>query len=283
MKCLIRNFARRFYRKIQSQHKQMERTIQFYKYQGTGNDFVMIDNRDLQFPKDENLILQLCDRRFGIGGDGLILLENDEDAAHFDFKMVYYNSDGRESTMCGNGGRCIVAFAHFLDIFEDRCHFNAIDGAHEGEVMGARIKLKMIDVETAKNDGECFVLNTGSPHYVQFVDDVQHFPVFEEGRRIRNSEKYAAEGINVNFVEVVDDHTLFVRTYERGVEDETYSCGTGVTAAALTWMEKQHLNEVAIKVLGGNLKVYSKKLNGNFTDVWLEGPAKMVFQGKINI
>ncbi len=262
---------------------RMDHSIQFYKYQGTGNDFVMIDNRDLQFPKEENLILKLCDRRFGIGGDGLILLENDDDAARFDFKMVYYNSDGRESTMCGNGGRCIVAFAHFLNIFEDRCHFNAIDGAHEGEVNGSEIKLKMIDVETARKDGESFVLNTGSPHYVKFVENVENTDVFGEGKRIRNSENYAAEGINVNFVQPLSEQELFVRTYERGVEDETYSCGTGVTAAALTWMEQQNLDEVRIKVLGGNLKVYAKKQDGRFTDVWLEGPAKMVFNGKINI
>lgn len=261
----------------------MENTIHFYKYQGTGNDFVMIDNRDLQFPKDEKVILNLCDRRFGIGGDGLILLENDEDSANFDFKMVYYNSDGRESTMCGNGGRCIIAFAHFLDIFEDRCHFNAVDGAHEGEVCGSEIKLKMIDVEIAKNDGDSFVLNTGSPHYVKFVDKVQDFDVFNEGRSIRNSANYAAEGINVNFVQPLNENSLFVRTYERGVEDETYSCGTGVTASALTWMEKKNLEQVHVKVLGGTLNVYAKRQGKNFTDVWLQGPAKMVFQGKIKI
>ena len=153
--------------------------MEFYKYQGTGNDFVMIDNRDLQFPKDHNIIKKLCDRRFGIGADGLILLENDE---KHDFKMVYYNSDGGESTMCGNGGRCLVAFAFFLDIFENRCTFVAIDGEHEAEIHNGLVKLKMIDVDIISNDGENLVLNTGSPHYVKYVEDIANFNVLAEGK-----------------------------------------------------------------------------------------------------
>ena len=258
----------------------MQNTIEFYKYQGTGNDFVMIDNRDLQFPKEKELIERLCDRRFGIGGDGLILLEND---ANTDFRMVYYNSDGNESTMCGNGGRCIVAFAHFLDIFENTTTFEAVDGLHEAEIHNGIVKLKMIDVSGIDKDGNDNVLNTGSPHFVQYVEDVENFKVYEKGNKIRNSATYRSEGINVNFVEETGENEIFVRTYERGVEDETFSCGTGATAAALVYLNDRDENMVNVKVLGGNLKVYAQKHSGSFTEVWLEGPAKKVFRGKIDI
>lgn len=254
--------------------------MEFYKYQGTGNDFVMIDNRALDFPKNQELIEKLCHRRFGIGADGLILLENDE---QYDFKMVYYNADGNESSMCGNGGRCLVAFAFFLDIFEEKCTFNAVDGIHEAEINNGIIKLKMIDVESISNDGEDFVLNTGSPHYVQYIEDLEKLNVFAKGQEIRNSENYFQEGINVNFVEQISDNQIFVRTFERGVEDETYSCGTGVTASALTFLEKNNLLSVDIKTLGGNLKVYAEKDGHSFKNIWLEGPAKQVFKGKIEI
>lgn len=258
----------------------MQNTIEFYKYQGTGNDFVMIDNRDLQFPKEKELIERLCDRRFGIGGDGLILLENDEKV---DFRMVYYNSDGNESTMCGNGGRCLVAFAHFLDIFEDSATFQAVDGLHEAEIHNGIVKLKMIDVAEINKDDNDSVLNTGSPHFVKFVEDIQNFKVHAEGYRIRNSATYRTEGINVNFVEELAENEIFVRTYERGVEDETFSCGTGVTAAALVYLKDKSNSSVNVKVLGGNLKVYAEKQGDAFTNIWLEGPAKQVFRGKINI
>ena len=201
--------------------------MEFYKYQGTGNDFVMIDNRDLSFPKEQRLIEQICNRRFGVGGDGLILLEKDENT---DFKMVYYNSDGNESTMCGNGGRCIVAFAHFLNIFQQKTTFTAVDGLHEAEINQGVVKLKMIDVENINTDGDCFVLNTGSPHFVKYVERVEVYNVYQNGYDIRNSANYKKEGINVNFVEQIRDNEIFVRTYERGVEAETLSCGTGVTA-----------------------------------------------------
>lgn len=258
----------------------MQNTIEFFKYQGTGNDFVMIDNRDLQFTKDKKIIEKLCDRRFGIGGDGLILLENDSAA---DFKMVYFNSDGNESTMCGNGGRCIVAFAHFLDIFEDKTTFEAIDGKHEAEIHNGIIKLKMIDVYNIKNVGPDFELNTGSPHYVSFVEMLKDYKVFEKGNKIRNSTSYSQEGINVNFVEEVAENEIFVRTYERGVEDETFSCGTGVTAAALVYLKDKDQSSVHVKVLGGNLKVYAEQSGESFKNIWLEGPAKQVFKGKINL
>lgn len=261
----------------------MENTIEFYKYQGTGNDFVMIDNRNLNFEKSKETVAKLCDRRFGIGGDGLILLENDDENKAVDFKMVYYNSDGNESTMCGNGGRCLVAFAHFLDIFEDKCRFNAIDGLHEAEIENGIVKLKMIDVENISNDGENCVLNTGSPHFVQYIEGIENFDVYKNGYAIRNSETYKKEGINVNFVEPISEDEIFVRTYERGVEDETYSCGTGVTASALTFLKSRPLNSVKVKTLGGNLKIYAEKDGDSFKNIWLEGPAKQVFKGKINI
>ena len=254
--------------------------MDFYKYQGTGNDFVMIDNRDLQFPKDKKIIEKLCDRRFGIGADGLILLENDE---KYDFKMVYYNSDGGESTMCGNGGRCLVAFAFFLDIFENKCTFIATDGEHKAEIHNGIVKLKMIDVEEITNDGDDSVLNTGSPHYVKYVEDIANFNVFAEGNSIRNSENYKEKGINVNFVENISTHEIFVRTYERGVEDETFSCGTGVTASALTFLQKNNLNSIKVKTLGGDLKVYAEKNGNSFEEIWLEGPAKQVFRGKVDL
>lgn len=254
--------------------------ITFYKYQGTGNDFVMIDNRNLTFPKDTKTIAQLCDRRFGIGGDGLILLENDPET---DFRMVYYNSDGNESTMCGNGGRCLVAFAYFLGIFEKQCTFNAVDGLHEAQMENDIVKLKMTDVESICNDNDGFVLNTGSPHFVKYVDEVRTLDVYKNGYEIRNSEAYKKEGINVNFVEVLSENELFVRTYERGVEDETYSCGTGATAAALTYLKDNDKNFVHIKVLGGHLKVYADKAPNGYKNIWLEGSAQQVFKGSIKL
>ena len=254
--------------------------MEFYKYQGTGNDFVMIDNRNLDFPKNTEIIKKLCDRRFGIGADGLILLENDD---KYDFKMVYYNSDGNESTMCGNGGRCLVAFAFFLGLFEKRCQFIAIDGEHEAEVHNGIVKLKMINVNEIKNIHQDFELNTGSPHYVKYIENISDFNVFEEGKAIRNSENYKEKGINVNFVEKISPEEIYVRTYERGVEDETYSCGTGVTASALTFLRKNNLNSIKVKTLGGNLKVYADKNEDSFCNIWLEGPAKQVFKGKVDV
>ena len=256
--------------------------MKFYKYQGTGNDFVMIDNRDLSFPKNTDIVAHLCDRRFGIGGDGLILLEKSTEN-YTDFKMVYYNSDGNESTMCGNGGRCIVAFAHFLGLFETDCTFIAIDGLHEASFRQGIVKLKMIDVNQISNNGENAVLNTGSPHFVQYVEHLGEYPVYQKGNEIRNSETYKKEGINVNFVEQVADDEIFVRTYERGVEDETYSCGTGATAAALTFLKNTDAASVQVQVLGGLLKVHAEKTGSGFKNIWLEGPAQQVFSGDIEL
>jgi diaminopimelate epimerase len=252
--------------------------MEFYKYQATGNDFIIIDNRDQQFLKDEKVIANLCDRRFGIGADGLILLENHD---VFDFKMVYFNSDGKGESMCGNGGRCIVAFAHFLDLFEDKVKFEAIDGVHEAEITNGIVKLKMIDVNQIYTDENDFVINTGSPHYIKFVDDLEHYKVYAEGYKIRNSPKYLEQGINVNFVQILAGDSIYVRTYERGVENETYSCGTGVTAAALPFINEN--KKIKVKTIGGNLSVYAEKRDKGFVNIWLEGPAKQVFKGKISI
>lgn len=258
-------------------------TIDFYKYQGTGNDFVMIDNRDLTFPKNPNLIHKLCDRRFGIGGDGLILLEKEEDSGFTDFRMVYYNSDGNESTMCGNGGRCLVAFAHFLNIFEKDCIFTAIDGTHEAIMDGNSVKIKMIDIPEINTYGGDYILNTGSPHYVKRLSNVADVDVLNEGKKIRNSTNFVKEGINVNFLEVLAPQQLFVRTFERGVEGETYSCGTGVTASALTYFLETGATSAEIKTLGGMLHVYAEPLEKGFCNVWLKGPAEQVFKGYIHL
>jgi diaminopimelate epimerase len=249
--------------------------ISFFKYQGTGNDFIMIDNRNGALSLTNEQIAFMCHRRFGIGADGLILLESEPG---FDFRMVYYNSDGNQSSMCGNGGRCIVAFAKQLGLIQDKAKFSAIDGAHEATINSEGIvALKMQDVKNIELGEDFFYLNTGSPHYVRLVEDVESFDVFHEGRKVRNSERFREEGTNVNFIEKQDDG-IFVRTYERGVEDETFSCGTGVTAAALV----AALKGMATSKKGGTLEVsFEKVLEQNFYNIWLKGPALKVFKGSI--
>lgn len=253
----------------------------FYKYQGTGNDFVMIDNRQLSFDKNNTkLVSSLCDRRFGIGADGLILLENHD--AH-DFKMVYYNADGNESTMCGNGGRCLVAFAKHLGVISDKAIFEAIDGLHHAEINGGIVKLQMQDVSTIDKHSNHVFLDTGSPHHVQFEDAIADFDIKTKGASIRYGSPYNKEGANVNFVKKISDSTFRVRTYERGVEDETLSCGTGVTAVAIAMhaLNETVNNAVDLKVEGGTLKVSFDVENGAYKNVWLIGPAKYVFEGEI--
>ena len=255
--------------------------IPFTKYHGTGNDFIIIDDREEAFDvADVELIHAMCNRRFGIGADGLILLRN---AEGYDFLMVYFNSDGNPSSMCGNGGRCIVQFAHSLGLFEKNCSFLAIDGVHEAMVLDeGDIKLKMGNVEGISYKGDALVMDTGSPHYVLPVDDVNNVNVKEEGASIRYSETYVKEGINVNFM-TCKPNGIQVATYERGVEDETFSCGTGVTAAALSSHElfpEKYASPISIWTKGGALKVYFTKSDGQgYSEVWLEGPAVKTFEG----
>ena len=259
--------------------------INFYKYQGAGNDFILIDNRKLRFNHEKpDVISKLCNRRFGIGGDGLMLLQEKNG---FDFEMVYYNADGKPSSMCGNGGRCIVAFAKDLGVISSETSFLAVDGPHYAKIseIGDWVSLQMIDVSLVESDQDAFVLNTGSPHYVTCKSDLNDLNVFEEGRKIRYNDTYSTEGINVNFVEDHGDH-YFVRTYERGVEDETYACGTGVTAVALAMAKQKNqtgLINTPVKVLGGNLNIRFNYDGNQFTNIFLEGPAKFVFKGEVDL
>ncbi|TCK64732.1 diaminopimelate epimerase [Winogradskyella wandonensis] len=253
----------------------------FYKYQGTGNDFVVIDNRSLFFDKTNNKnIAKLCDRRFGIGADGLILLENHPT---LDFKMVYFNADGRESSMCGNGGRCIVAFAKFLDVIENKTTFEAIDGLHNAEIDANIVKLQMTDVSVIQTFKNHQFLDTGSPHHVQLVENIDDLDVKVNGAQIRYGEPYNETGSNVNFVHQISSDKFRVRTYERGVEDETLSCGTGVTAVALAMHNsgKTASNKVVLQTQGGELSITFKENNGRYSDIWLIGPATQVFKGEI--
>lgn len=260
-----------------------QQDIHFYKYQGAGNDFVLIDNRGQDFQyKANNIVHDLCDRRFGVGADGLMLLQDHPD---YDFEMLYFNADGQPGSMCGNGGRCIVAFAKYLGIINTQTNFLAVDGPHYAKITaeGNWVDLRMIDVNQISRDGDAYVLNTGSPHYVDQVNDLSAMDVFTTGREIRNNTTYQQEGINVNFVEDKGDH-LFVRTFERGVEDETYACGTGVTAVALAMAKEQHKTgklKTDIKVLGGDLSIEFNYDGENFTHIFLCGPAELVFEGDI--
>jgi len=273
--------------------------MKFWKYQGAGNDFIMLDQRVQHWISraDTQLIKQLCDRRFGIGADGLILLQNQ---AGYDFEMVYFNADGRESTMCGNGGRCIAAFAQHLGIAAGQCRFMAIDGAHEAAMSplpnqkafdaGLWVELKMTDVQSVEKQGDAYILNTGSPHYVRFVETLENLDMVAEGRAIRYSEQWKKQGINVNLVcakgKQENRVSLAIRTYERGVEDETLACGTGVTAAAIASFLHDGGSaaevEIPVHAQGGDLSVrFHANGDGTFSNIWLNGPAERVFEGEI--
>lgn len=257
--------------------------IPFFKYQGAGNDFVIIDNRKEFFPKDKyDLIKHMCDRKFGIGADGLMLLENDQ---HTDFKMDYFNADGRLGSMCGNGGRCIVAFAKFLGIIENETAFMALGEVYRANFTDHLVNLKMTDVETIDVFDDHVFLDTGSPHHVEFIENINEFNVVDEGRRIRNGAPYYESGSNVNFVEKLNENTFSVRTYERGVEDETLSCGTGVTAVALAsyHLDKTSQKTVHIVTPGGELKIEFEKEGNIYKNIVLTGPATFVFNGTIQI
>jgi diaminopimelate epimerase len=256
-------------------------TISFFKYQGTGNDFVMIDNREGTFPEDIKYVQQLCDRRFGIGADGLILIQNHPS---LDFEMVYFNADGSKS-LCGNGSRCAVNFARQLDIIDDKTSFLTIDGEYLATVDDSQIvHLNMRDIEGLTTKKEAYFLDNGSPHHIMFTENNTEIDVYGKGKTIRQSDEYHPGGTNVNFVEILDNNSIDVRTFERGVEDETLSCGTGVTASSLAASEKGVTSPIQVKTKGGNLSVkFDKESGGRFTNIWLSGPAKMVFAGEVEI
>ncbi len=256
--------------------------IEFYKYQGAGNDFIMIDNLDNAFQDDKITLAQkYCNRHFGIGSDGLIFLEQ---SLITDFKMDFYNPDGSQS-FCGNGSRCAVAFARFLNIFsEDQVKFEAIDGIHHAQLLNNSVKVSMQPVsEITMLDDDIF-MNTGSPHYIKEVDDLKKSNLIEIGRDIRYAKEYQPGGTNVNLIQNLGIDKIAIRTYERGVENETYACGTGATAAALAYAIKNEIKtgKVDVSAIGGDLKVYFMSSNQGFDQIYLEGPANFVFKGLID-
>ncbi|HBH07378.1 MAG TPA: diaminopimelate epimerase [Flavobacteriales bacterium] len=257
----------------------MSREIKFYKYHGTGNDFILIDDRCKNFNQSERFISHLCHRQFGIGADGLILLQEDRE---MDFSMKYFNSDGQESSMCGNGGRCIAKFAHDLSLIDNLAVFRAIDGRHEAHVNEEIVELQMNSVKEYEEDNGDIIIDTGSPHFVRRVNELPSNELFfRQSREIRYSDRFETEGINVNFYQSIG--IISSKTYERGVENETLSCGTGAVAVALA----AHINgdiqqsKAVIKTPGGKLKVSFRPDQGGFDHIWLIGPAVKVFEGKL--
>jgi diaminopimelate epimerase len=255
--------------------------IPFQKYEATGNDFVIIDNRKGEYSFSIDQIKKICDRKFGVGADGLMLIERHPT---LDFNLIYFNSDGSAS-LCGNGSRAAVRMASSLGMINGHATFNAYDGLHDAEVLpNSIVRLKMNDVREVKRSDNGFFINTGSPHFIQTVSNAKDFAVVEEGKKIRYSESFKPGGTNANFIELLPNNTIFVRTYERGVEDETLSCGTGVTAAAIAAKFQGYQSPVGIRTLGGELSVeFKSSQDGSFTDVYLIGPAKKVFEGTLEL
>ena len=254
--------------------------IKFQKFQGAGNDFIIIDNRNQVYEFTREIVEYFCDRKFGIGADGLMLLET---CPGYDFKMRYFNSDGREASLCGNGSRCIVAYAHRLGLFLQTTRFLAADGEHQGEITPQGVRVKMNDVSRITVAPDYFFLDTGSPHYVKVVADAFQTDVVTAGRMIRYAPSFQPGGTNVNFI-TPTPACIRIATYERGVEDETLACGTGCVAAALSaaLLNHDHSGTYTLQTKGGILKVSFKQLADNhFTDILLEGPAEFVFAGEI--
>lgn len=254
--------------------------LNFTKYQGTGNDFILIDDRSETFPATTDLIQKLCDRRFGIGADGLILIQKHP---NLDYRMVYFNSDGSQS-LCGNGSRCGFAFAHSLGMVGSEATFETTDGIHKIKIEDSKIHFQLFDVDHFKqiNENEWFI-DTGSPHHIVISNDVKTEEIVQKGRKIRNSEEYSRHnGTNVNFAQVLQD-SVKIRTYERGVEDETLSCGTGATAVGIMAGILGQNSPVHIETMGGILSVSFKKDGDSFSDIWLSGPAEKVFEGSVTI
>jgi len=253
--------------------------IHFYKYQGTGNDFVIVDNRELKWKPTSATISRICDRRFGVGADGLMLIQNHAD---HDFEMIYFNADGSKS-LCGNGSRCAIHLANQLGIIGNRTTFLTTDGVHQGSIAADLVSFEILDPPSFDLIGSDYFIDNGSPHYIRFVSEVESEDVVSQGRAIRNDPRFSPGGTNVNFVELIGDSEIFVRTYERGVENETLSCGTGVTAAALASALKGLKSPVQIKTPGGNLKVTFERDKDSFRNVFLAGPATFVFDGQKHV
>lgn len=254
--------------------------LRFYKYQGAGNDFILVDNRKLTFPKETSLIKKLCDRRLGIGADGFILIEEDA-SPDVDFKMLYYNADGKLGSMCGNGGRCAVRFANELAIIGGKTVFSGYGGLYHARLEKELVALNTQDVKEVQQVGQDYVLDTGSPHFVRFVKEIDRYDVGKKGREIRYSPDYKEEGINVNFVEKKNSNYK-IRTYERGVESETLACGTGAIAAALCIALRYSIHSpIQLQALGGLLEIRFERKAEQFTHIWLIGPAKKVFETEL--
>ena len=260
--------------------------IDFFKYEGTGNDFVIIDNRHLEFQKNNKLLIQnICDRKIGVGADGLILLENHQDA---DFNMIYYNSDGSESGFCGNGSRCITHLANLLSIIEDNAIFNAVDGIHESRIVNGMISVRMNDVLKSevyryKDNFNTTFIDTGSPHLIRLCENIDSIKLVKEARAIKSKYSEYSEGININFCEI-NKSKIKLRTYERGVEDETLSCGTGAVATAIFLKDSSFINHDKIEILmkGGAINVELKSNETSYSNIWLSGEVNMVFKGVYN-
>lgn len=272
-------FAKKFCQELKNDLKMK---YSFYKFQGAGNDFVVLDNRDGKFDLSNHKLIEfLCHRRFGVGSDGLMTIEKSE---KYDFRMTYSNSDGYEASMCGNGGRCIVAFAKMLGLISDKATFIAADGVHEAFINGGLVDLQMTNVEAISELVDGYFLNTGVPHLIHFVDDLHIVDVNIEGRQLRYDARFQPDGTNVNFVKQDGNH-LTVYTYERGVENETLACGTGITAAALSAAYKsgQTSGKYSIQAKGGELEVRYEMNEKSFSNIWLKGPVQMVFKGEIDV
>jgi diaminopimelate epimerase len=261
--------------------------LRFFKYHGAGNDFVIVDEREHITELTEKQIAHVCNRRFGVGADGFMRLQNSDD---FDFKMLYYNADGKESTMCGNGGRCMIAFANHLGLIDQSTYFEAVDGEHEGQVIEygieSVVRLKMLTVGKVDINADQIFLDTGSPHHIEIVEDVKNTDVDKDGKFWRHHNQYAEiGGCNANFVEILDADHLYVRTFERGVEAETFSCGTGVTAAAISLhaLGKVNGEKIQIDTLGGKLQVEFSHNDSAYEHIHLQGPAAFVYQGIIDL
>jgi diaminopimelate epimerase len=252
--------------------------IEFHKYQATGNDFIIIDDRDNNFDIHDSILIQsLCERKMGIGADGLIVLRNHNE---YDFRMIYFNSDGFESTLCGNGSRCIVSFANLLDISSNKIMFMAIDGMHEASIDDDEVSIKFKDIKKIDYDNKYIIIDSGSPHLVNIVENVDNINIDLEGASIRNMPKYKSKGINVNFIE--HDNHIKIRTYERGVESETHSCGTGAVASAIALYHSGLIEENIISLIsrGGELSVMFEEFNGIYRNIWLTGSVNLVYIGE---